>query len=340
MDKKRIVLLLVKYQTTTPALLDGVIEIVKSYPQVELVEVTHPEYPEFATITNKDDITAAISSNLFISIDRVMAECKNLKWFHILGAGCDKHVAYEPFRKSSITLTASRGCSAIALSEFTIGAMIYWSRKFRAWDELQKQSKWGTIAATDISKKRITVVGYGSIGSKIGRICKNSFEMTVVGVKNRVEESIYKEHPEVEKFYRLSELGDACDGADFVVCVLPSTKETEDVFTLDVFKRFKKTTVFISIGRGSNVVEEDLIEALKKGYIGGAVLDVFKTEPLPKTSPFYTEADIQDKILITCHRGGNSESIMEDFFNICRSNLEAFIEGRPLDRIVDKEIGY
>ena len=338
--KKKLVVLLVKNKVPGSGLQEKLRDRLKSNDRVDLLEVTHPEYSEFANMASKEDVTVVMGFGGITSIEIVMKECKNIKWFHAFSTGCEKVIAYQPFRESSITLTVSRGASTTGLSEFTIGAMLYFSRNFRTWDQLQQQSLWQSVYSTDISRKSITIVGYGKIGSKIGRICKNAFEMRVVGVKNRVDESTYKENPEVETFHKLSELAEACEGADFVVCVLPSSKETNQVFNLDVFKRFKKTTVFVSIGRGSNVVEKDLIEALRNDYIKGAALDVFEVEPLPATSPFYTDEEIKSKVFITCHRASASESAQSEVVKALDINLENYLEDKPLVEVVDKNLGY
>ena len=337
---KKTLLLLIRNKTIKTDFQEAIAETLKSYPQIQVYEATHPDYPEFETMPAKDSISIVMAFGAYVSIDTIMKACKNLQWCHAFSTGCDKITGSQLFRESSITLTVTRGASAVGLSEFVIGSMISFSRKFREWEELQKQSTWGTFASTDISRKKIAIAGYGKIGSKIGRICRDSFDMTVVGVKNRVEDSTYTDHPEVTKFYRLTDLGEACDGADFVVSVLPGGRETENVFNADVFKRFKKSAIFISIGRGSNVVEEDLIEALKQGTIGGAALDVFKTEPLPNTSPFYTDEEIKNKVLITCHAACVSEALREEVFKIFKTNLELYLAGKPLENVVDRELGY
>jgi phosphoglycerate dehydrogenase-like enzyme len=70
--------------------------------------------------------------------------------------------------------------------------------------------------------------------------------------------------------------------ADFVVGVLPKTSETIDFFTMEsCFSKMKSTAVFMNIGRGQTVKEDDLVLALQQGAIAGAVLDVFQIEPLP-----------------------------------------------------------
>lgn len=340
MQTSKTVVLLVKNNVVNPLVQNSVLALLKTYPEIQTEEVTHPEYKEFETMTSKDDVTVVMTISNQCEIDIIMKECKNIKWCHCYTTGSERILSNDSFRKSSITLTVSRGISAIGLSEFTIGAMIYFSRKYREWDKLQNESTWGSLYATDISRKKVTVVGYGQIGSKIGRICKECFEMDVVGVKNSVDEVSYKKHPEVEKFYKLDELIKACEDADFIVAVLPGIKETLDVFNMEVFKKFKKSAVFINVGRGYCVAEDDLIQALKEGCFAGAALDVFKTEPLPSTSPFYTEKEIQDKLLISCHKAAHSEAIAVESVKITKAYVEAYLAKQPFEEVVDKEKGY
>lgn len=339
-SSKKLGLLFVKSNSVNQLLQSQIHSLLKSYPQFQLEEVTHPKYSEFASMPAKDDIKVVVTVSNFTLINEVMKECKNIDWVHCYTTGCDKILSDEAFRKSPITITISRGISATGLSEFAIGAMLYFSRKFREWDRLQQQSTWSQLYATDISRKRVAIVGYGRIGSKIGKICKYGFEMSVVAVKNKLEESFKITNPEVDAVYKLDELGKAVEGADFVISVLPGGKETDDAFNLDVFKKMKKSAVFISIGRGSNVDEDALIFALKENMIAGAALDVFKTEPLPKTSPFYTDEELKEKIFITCHKANASEAVEEESVRFAKANLDAYLVGQPLDGLVDKSLGY
>ena len=313
--------------------------LLESY-NVTFHTVSHPDYSELAQIKSKDAVQAVFLASGRSSIDVIMKEFPNIKWCHNFFTGVDKLLLDETFRKSSITLTTSRGASAYGLTEHAIGMMIYFSRRFREWDQLQAKAEWKALYSTDISRKKITIVGYGSIGSKLGRMCKVGFDMKVTGVKRSIDENTYKEHPEVEKFYSLKDLATACEDADFVVNILPKTEETIDVYNKSIFDRFKKTAVFINIGRGLNVVEEDLIDALKQGKIAAAGLDVFREEPLPKDSPFYTEESIKEKIFISCHKADQSDLLLYSVVDLAKKNLENFLNNKPLAGIVDKEKGY
>lgn len=164
--------------------------------------------------------------------------------------------------------------------------------------------------------------------------------MQINGVKRVVSELDNKLNPEVECFFELTDLAIACSNADFVICVLPNTRETHDVFNKAIFEKFKKTAVFINIGRGVNVVESDLIKALKQGDFAFAGLDVFREEPLPQDSPFYTDEALKDKIFISCHKADQSDSLLNYVIETAKVNLECFLEGKPLMKVVDKEAGY
>mgnify|MGYP000933761142 FL=1 len=319
---------------------EKIISLLQNYPEITFQTVSHPDYTEFSTIKNKDLIEAVVLANDRSSIDVIMKECKGLRWCHNFVTGCERILSSENFVNSGITLTTARGASAQALAEYTIGAMLYFSRRYREWDRLKDENTWGALYASDISRKKVAIVGYGKIGAKIGCICKSCFEMEILGVKRTRNEASAKFNPEVSEFFGLDKLGDACEAADFIVNVLPKTKETQDIFNEKVFERFKKTAVFINIGRGMNVVEADLIKALKANKFSGAALDVFVEEPLPKHSPFYTDEELKKKVLISCHSANKSESLIEGVLECLKENIEAYLDGKPLIGIVEKDAEY
>lgn len=98
----------------------------------------------------------------------------------------------------------------------------------------------------------------------------------------------------------------------------------------------KPSAVFINIGRGGVVREQELIEALKQKIIGGAALDVTEVEPLPPGSPLWS----MKNVIITPHHSGLSEKYMDRATDLFCENLKAFLQGRKLPNLVDKNVGY
>ena len=134
----------------------------------------------------------------------------------------------------------------------------------------------------------------------------------------------------------LDKLDKVLEKADFIVNVLPKTDETIHFFTKAHFARMKPTTVFMNIGRGQTVVEDDLIEALQSGKIAGAVLDVYTVEPLPKESPLWS----MPNVLMYPHSADDDRFYIDRVVKRLFDNIERFKNGQELTFTVDKKLGY
>ena len=121
---------------------------------------------------------------------------------------------------------------------------------------------------------------------------------------------------------------------DYLVNVLPNTKDTRKIINADLLNALPSHALVINVGRGPAVDESALIEALSQNKIAGAVLDVFEKEPLPKDHPFWTTPNL----LMTFHTA--APSLAKDISNLFFENYELFIEGQPLKYRVDFEKGY
>lgn len=134
----------------------------------------------------------------------------------------------------------------------------------------------------------MAVIGFGDIGAACAKIAKNGFGMKVVGVKRNPNDcsDLYKSY--CDEVVGLDQYERVISESDFVVGVLPKVADTVNFFnTESSFSKMKKSAVFMNIGRGPTVKEDDLVSALKDGSIAGAVLDVFAVEPLDKNSELW-----------------------------------------------------
>ena len=126
------------------------------------------------------------------------------------------------------------------------------------------------------------------------------------------------------------------NAADYVVVLLPSTRETRGIINATALKRMKRSTYVLNFGRGDLVVDDDLVAAVQNGVIAGAVLDVFGTEPLPVNSPLWTTKGIT----IFPHVGGLHPERDEIVAELWVDNLRRFADGQPLREVVDRVRGY
>ena len=116
----------------------------------------------------------------------------------------------------------------------------------------------------------------------------------------------------------------------------PLTAETRGMIGRAQLARMRPNAVLVNLGRGSLVDEPALVETLAEGRIAGAALDVFQQEPLPQESPLWT----MPSVILTPHVSGFGPDYWGRVVELFRRNLRAFLDGRPLENVVDKQAGY
>lgn len=233
----------------------------------------------------------------------------NLKWVHSLSAGIDGYVAVQEFRDSEIPLTNAKGAFSTILGEFIALGVLYHSKHLERFMQRKAEKKWEIEPMELVSTKSMAIIGYGDIGAACAKIAKNGFGMKVIGVKRKPDDCSDEYKSYCDEVVGNDQYERVIKEADYVVGVLPKTSQTEDFFNMEsTFSKMKKTAVFMNIGRGPTVQEDDLTKALKEGVIAGAVLDVFKKEPLVQESELWSLPNV----LITPHCAQQDKEFMSD----------------------------
>ena len=255
---------------------------------------------------------------------------KQLKWVHALSAGVDDFV--PKLRNTDIILTNSSGVHPIPIAEHVFGMLLMHNRKLNKAVLSQQRKEWKAFRhdVSELHGKAMLILGYGAIGIQIGKLAK-AFGMHVVGMKR----SKSKE-PFADEIITYSELHAHLPKADYIVIALPSTKETENMLNKEALSTLKQNAVLVNIGRGEVIDEQALIEFLSKRKDVTALLDVFETEPLPASSPLWKMGNV----LITAHYAGATPEYMNRAIAIFCDNLKAYLKGKKMPNLVDKELGY
>ena len=198
----------------------------------------------------------------------------------------------------------------------------------RAIRQMQDRA-WRRWVPGSIHGRTMLVVGYGAIGSAIASRGR-AFGLRVQGIR-RGPVTSSEENQGVHELSRLPEL---IGETDIVVNVLPHTRDTESFWNRERFESMKPGAVFVSISRGGTVDEGALLEAIRAGRPGRAILDVFRVEPLPPDHPLRGK----DEIWITPHVAGTGTvvELARDF----AANWARYQTRRPLLHVVDRERGY
>jgi len=252
---------------------------------------------------------------------------KNLKWVHTTSAGVERFPAAD-FK--GIMLTNSSGIHALPMAEYAAAAMLAFEKGLIASSRSQQRHEWNRDRHTsELRGKTAGILGLGRIGTEIAKMCK-ALGMKVIGVTHQNNKKL--EFVDALK----GNIGDVLADADYVISVLPATKETRHMLNEAAFSKMKKTARLVNMGRGTVVDEAALAEALKSGKIAGAALDVFEKEPLPKESPLWE----MENVIITPHNSSWSEKYMDRMTDVFIENLRAFLAGKKMPNEVDLQRGY
>ena len=306
-------------------------EIIPYYIEQNEIEQKIKEIPIIEMVTSDPKCASFIP--------KLLNHYKNLKWVHSMFAGVDKFLAQKEISENNdIILTNARGAFAGPLAEFTILSMLYFNYNVPTYIDSQEKHNWNKLTNTMLNKRTLCIIGYGKNGIEIAKKAKFGFNMKIIGIVRELRENVEgKEF--TDELYGFKQLNkDVISKADFILTTLPETNESRGLFNKKFFESMKKDAVFINIGRGSAVIEEDLIEALNNGVIRGAVLDVCQHEPLDKDDKLYNVP--KDKLLITNHSGDFTTDYIDQAYELLIQNIKSFIKTGKLATIVRKQLGY
>ena len=276
-------------------------------------------------------------------------QAPNLRWVQTHWAGIDS-LLDTPLWNSDIAITSASGIHAPNMAQYTLTQILAWAHRVPNWFRYQKlgkwpEGRWDKFVPAELHGRTLGIVGYGSIGREIARLAK-PFGMKILVSKRDARQLKDSGYAMLDSGDPLGELPDRIyPGAatrsmlaecDYIVITLPLTAETHHLFDEALFKAMKPNAFLINVGRGSLINEGDLIKALKKGWIAGAGLDVFETEPLPDDSPLW----MMENVILTPHVSGFTPYYDDRMTDLFVDNLRRYLAEGKLLNLISRETGY
>ena len=246
----------------------------------------------------------------------LIAQARSLKWLQSMTTGTDALIGVLP---PHIMLTSARGVHGPQMSELAFLHMLALNRKFTQMLKSQSEGKWDRHEQTLLQGKTIVIVGVGILAEHLAERCK-LFGMTVLGVS-----SGRTNVPNFDEVHPRAELRRIVPRADFLMLLLPYSRDTHHIINADILSAMKPSAFLINHARDGILDHDALAAHLKAGKIAGAALDVFR--PLPPESPIWHLPNT----LITPNVGGHSDKFVEQTLTVAIPNLRAYIEGRQKD---------
>ena len=286
---------------------------------VEIVNAAS-ESDALTTIGNVEGMYGRITPAL-------LARAEKLRWIQTPIAGLE-HYMFPALIESDVVITNMQDIYSDHIADHVMGFILMFARGLHIYLRRQLERNWQRgVPVIHLADQTLGVIGLGGIGLQVAKRGAAS-DMRVIAVDVR-----RKEKPNfVHTLWEFDRLDDLLAQADFVVSCVPHTPETVKLINADSLKKMKKTAYLINISRGVVVDLTALTNALQKGQIAGAGLDVFETEPLPKDHPLWG----MENVIITPHTAGVAPHTTQRRNDVVKENLRRFVAGEPLRGVVDK----
>ena len=233
-------------------------------------------------------------------------------------------------KKRGITITNTPGALTNTVAEHAMALILATSLRIAEGDRLMRSGKWGgwepmQLLGMDLEGKILGVLGAGRIGSRLAYHCQKGFDMSVIYYDVKQNEVFEKETG--ARFCATPE--EVLRVADIVSVHVPLLDSTKHLINADRLKMMKPTAYLVNTSRGPVIDEAALVEALKRGTIAGAGLDVYENEP--KTALGLTECE---NAVLTPHIASATGKARDEMARLAAENLIAFFDGKTPPNIV------
>lgn len=267
----------------------------------------------------------AVIVRLFKITDAVLSAAPKLRVIGRHGAGLDNvELKAATERRIPVVFTPSAQTMANAVAEHTVQMMLALARHAVAADRLVRDGNFAqrsSLQGVELHGRTLGVIGLGAIGGRVAEICQNGFGMQVLAYDPYVDEQ-----PSQPAFTLVKSLHELLEQSDVVTLHLPSTPETFHMINVETLGYMKHSALLINTARGAVLDTLALAEALNRGHLGGAALDVFEEEPPPLDHPLMSVP----RTLFSPHIGSTTGAAMEKMAELVARQVIQVLNGeRP-----------
>jgi phosphoglycerate dehydrogenase-like enzyme len=263
-------------------------------------------------------------------LERAWPARRRLRWIHSASDGVDG-LLFPSLVTGDVIVTNARGIFDAPIAEWVLASLLAFETGLYRSVLDTGAGRWGADRSrARVAGQRLAIVGPGPIGRQTAlRARALGLEVEAVGRRTREEEPFgCVEGPNA--------FHEVLSRANHVLNALPLTSETRGRFDADAFAAMRAGARFYNVGRGGTVDESALIDALRRGQVSAAALDVFAYEPLPPASPLWS----MPNVIISPHVCGDFEGWQEEVVALFADNLRRFVRNEPLRNQVDVEAGF
>lgn len=251
----------------------------------------------------------------------------NLAWVQAISAGYDQFDR-RGLAENRVRLSTASGIASVSIAEFVIARLLEVWKNLRLIEDQQRDQVWTEVFGTEVAGRTLLIAGLGSIGREVASRAR-AFGLHVIATRSSA--NVGDTDPDVDELHPAAALDELLRRADAVVCALPSNPATVDLFNRERFALMKSDAIFFNVGRGTLVVEQDLVAVLHEGHLRAAILDVTRREPIPEGDPLWAAP----RLHISPHSAVSLDRYRENATAILVENARRYMAGERLLNEVD-----
>ena len=282
--------------------------------------------------TPKNEVISRIGDSQIVFtnktvIDRdVIEKCKNIKYIGVLATGYNV-IDIEYAHKKGIIVTNIPSYGTDSVAQFTIAMLLELCHHIGLHSESVFSGEWTKCPdwcywktpLIELSGKTLGIIGYGRIGRQTGEIAKTLGMKVLAFDKNQISN-------DTTEYVGLDEL---LKRSDVITLHCPLLPETKEIINSANISKMKSGVMILNAARGELINENDLAEALKKGKVGGAAVDVVSKEPIDKDNPLLSAPNM----IITPHMAWGPKESRERLLNQAICNFKSYLEGKVINAV-------
>ena len=313
---------------------------------VDIAELTRSQRDRIAAAAGARGWEANFASgeaSRFLAVNAEVIFCQNpallkaaehLKWLNVPSAGAEQYLDAALYASPGAVLTNSAGAYGVTIAEHVLMVLLEILRRQPEYSAHIARREWvRRLPVRAIYGSRVTLLGTGDIGRETLKRLRGFAPERIVGVNRggRNPDGLF------DRVVSSAQLDDVLPETDILIISLPGTPETLHMIAERQLELLPDEAVLINVGRGA-VVDQAALEAELRGGRLYAGLDVFETEPIPPESTLWSAP----RLIITPHVAGDTTlpHTLERIFELFLEDLENYCAGRPLIRLVDRNVGY
>jgi phosphoglycerate dehydrogenase-like enzyme len=263
----------------------------------------------------------AVNIRAYSKFDATLLKaCPDLKMIAVLGVGTD-NVDLAVASRMGVKVTNTPGFSAVSVAEHTLALMMAAARKIPEHEKELRAGRWTRMPMTQLYGKRVGIIGFGNIGRQFAGLARG------IGMKVWAWTFNPSARRAEEAGIQFVEFDQLLSQSDVIAVTIKASEKTRGLLSREALEKVKPSCILVNTARASIVDTTAMIEALQKGKLAAAALDVYDREPLPAGDPILSLPNV----VLSPHNAGMTPEAIERGNEMLVENILSFLQGRLIN---------